>query len=509
MTFLTESGTFDRVAHVGPARLYAPVHDLDVEPQHAFFANGVLTHNSVYSFRGADIRNILDFEDDYPDATVVKLEQNYRSTQTILSAANAVVAHNRGRKSKSLWTDRGDGDVIVVRELDDEHAEARYVAGQIEQLVDEGAARSEIAVFYRTNAQSRVLEERLRRQDLPYQVVGGVKFYDRAEIKDALAYLTLLVNPQDEGAFSRVVNSPKRGLGQTSVARVLSWANTTGQNIWDTAADPDAIPQLGTAARKALSRFMGTMRVLRERAETNPPVAELLEEMLRESGYTEALQAERTYEAQGRIENLEALVEGAREYDATAEEPSLGDYLEKLSLRGDADEVKDGAGSVTLMSLHTAKGLEYPIVFIIGMEDGVFPHSRALDEGQVEEERRLAYVGITRAMRKLTLTHARRRNVFGAAMGGVPSRFLHELPDDLIVREGIQTSWTQRPAATTWDTTTEETAPVAYRLGDDVRHAAFGVGKVIAVEPGGIVVLHFRDHGDRKFVADLAPLEPA
>ncbi len=354
-----------------------------------------------------------------------------------------------------------------------------------------------------------MLEERLRRSDLPYQVVGGVKFYDRAEVKDALAYLTLLVNPQDEGAFARVVNSPKRGLGQTSVARVLSWANTTGQNIWDTAGDPEAIPQLGTAARKALTRFMGTMRVLRERAETNPPVAELVEEMLRESGYTDALQAERTYEAQGRIENLEALVEGAREYDGTAEEPSLPDYLEKLSLRGDADEVKDGAGSVTLMSLHTAKGLEYPIVFMIGMEDGIFPHSRALDEGQVEEERRLAYVGITRAMRKLTLTHARRRNVFGAAMGGVPSRFLHELPDDLIVREGIQTSWATRPAAMSWDTTAEEEAPAAYRLGDDVRHAAFGVGKVIAVEPGGIVVLHFREHGDRKFVADLAPLEKA
>src|SRR3954451_7933945 len=465
---------------------------------------------SVYSFRGADIRNILEFEEAFPDAREVKLEQNYRSTQTILSAANAVVAHNRGRKSKSLWSEKGEGDRIVVRELEDEHAEARYVAGEIERLVDEGAARSEIAVFYRTNGQSRVMEDRLRRTGLPYQVVGGVKFYDRAEVKDALSYLTLLVNPQDETAFARVVNSPKRGLGQTSVARVLSWANTTGMSVWDAAGEPDQIPSLGTAARKALSRFMGTLRVLKERADTNPPVAELLEETLRETGYTEALQNERTFEAQGRLENLEALVEGAREYDGTAENPSLGQYLETLSLRGDQDEVKDGAGSVTLMSLHPAKGLESPIVFIVGCEDGVFPHSRALDEGQLEEERRLAYVGITRAMRQLYLTPPRRRNVFGAAMGGVPSRFLHELPDDLVERQGASPWGAPRPSAMTWDSAASEVAePVAYRLGDDVRHAAFGVGKVIGVEPGGIVVLHFRDHGDRKFVADMAPLEKA
>src|SRR3954454_23107011 len=465
---------------------------------------------SVYSFRGADIRNILDFEEVYADAAVVKLEQNYRSTQTILSAANAVVAHNRGRKSKSLWTDKGEGDRIIVRELEDEHAESRYVAGEIERLVDEGAARSEIAVFYRTNGQSRVLEDRLRRTGLPYQVIGGVKFYDRSEVKDALAYLVLLVNPQDETAFARVVNSPKRGLGQTSVSRVLAWANTTGQSVWDAAGDPEAIPTLGAAARKALGRFMGTMRILKERADTNPPVAELLEETLRETGYTEALQNERTFEAQGRLENLEALVEGAHEYDGTAEDAILLQHLETLSLRGDQDEVKDGAGSVTLMSLHTAKGLEYPIVFIVGCEDGVFPHSRALDEGQLEEERRLAYVGITRAMRQLYLTHARRRNVFGAAMGGVPSRFLHELPDDLVERQGASPWGSPRPSAMTWDSAAEEVAePVAYRLGDDVRHAAFGVGKVIGVEPGGIVVLHFRDHGDRKFVADMAPLEKA
>jgi DNA helicase-2/ATP-dependent DNA helicase PcrA len=463
---------------------------------------------SVYSFRGADIRNILDFEDDYPDAHVVRLEQNYRSTQTILSAANAVVAHNRGRKSKSLWTDVGQGDAIRVRELEDEHAEARYVAGEIERLVDEGAARTEIAVFYRTNAQSRVLEDTLVRREVAYQVIGGTKFYDRAEIKDALAYLNLLLNPQDVGAFTRIANSPKRGLGATSLTRVVGWANTAGVPVWDAAVEPEAVPGLGTAAQKALGRFMGTMRVLRERAERNVPVAELVEELLRETGYTEALEAERTIEAQGRIENLEELVEVAREYDGTAEEPSLGDFLQQVALVSDADTIGDGEGAVTLMTLHTAKGLEYPIVFMIGCEEGVFPHSRALDEGGLEEERRLAYVGITRAMRELHITYARTRNVFGARTYGARSRFVDEIPLELTDEEKRGFAATSTPRLMSWDSTAEA-EPVAYRLGEDVRHAAFGVGKVIAVEPGGIVVLHFREHGDRKFVADLAPLSPA
>jgi DNA helicase-2/ATP-dependent DNA helicase PcrA len=464
---------------------------------------------SVYGFRGADITNILEFEETFPDAHVVKLEQNYRSTQTILSAANAVVSNNRGRKSKSLWTELGQGDPVRVRELDDEHAEARFVAGEIERIVDEGVSRSEIAVFYRTNAQSRVLEDTLVRAQIGYQVVGGTKFYERAEIRDAIAYLTCLVNPQDVGAFTRIANSPKRGIGQTSLSRVIGWANTMGTNVWEAAADPAAVPSLGAAAVKAIGRFMGTMRVLRERAESNPPVAELLEELLSETGYIEALEAERTIEAQGRVENLEALVEGAREYDATAEDPSLGDYLQLLALKSDIDSLRDDEGLVTLMTLHNAKGLEFPIVFMIGCEEGMFPHSRALDEGGLEEERRLCYVGITRAQRDLYMTYARTRNVFGARSYGAPSRFLDEIPTELTDREERGLGRRVRPPATVWGDGDDAAAPVAYRLGDDVRHAAFGVGKVIAVEPGGIVVLHFRDHGDRKFVADLAPLSHA
>src|SRR5690349_6988749 len=350
---------------------------------------------SIYAFRGADIQNILSFQDDYPDAHVVKLEQNYRSTQTILSAANAVVVNNRGRMSKALWTDIGEGDPIRVRELADEHAEARFVTAEIERMVDEGVSRAEIAVFYRTNAQSRVLEDMLVRAQIGYQVIGGTKFYERAEIRDAVAYLTFLVNPQDAGAFTRIANSPRRGLGQTSMSRVLAHADTMGIPVWDAAANPDDITTLGSAARKALGRFMSTMERLRERVEGGAPVGDLLSEVLSETGYTDALEAERTIEAQGRIENLEELVRVAREYDATAEEGgSLEEFLQQIALLADADTRQDDEGLVTLMTMHNAKGLEYPIVFMIGMEDGVFPHSRALDEGGLEEERRLAYVGI-------------------------------------------------------------------------------------------------------------------
>src|SRR6201997_3326268 len=252
---------------------------------------------SIYGFRGADIRNILEFEDTFPDAHVVKLEQNYRSTQTILDAANAIIRNNRGQKPKSLWTELGPGDPIKVRELEDEHAEARYVTGEIQRLLDEGVSRAEGAVFYRTNAQSRVLQDTLMRADIHFQVIGGPKFYDRAEIKDAIAYLVTLVNPQDVGAFTRIVNSPRRGIGSTSLSKVLAYTNTTGTSIWDAASEPEQVPGLGAPAIKALRRFMGTLHVLRERLEANPPISELLKEILQETGYLEALEAERTIEA--------------------------------------------------------------------------------------------------------------------------------------------------------------------------------------------------------------------
>ncbi len=501
---------------------------------------------SIYGFRGAEIRNILEFESDFPDARVVKLEQNYRSTQNILDAANGVIANNRGRRSKRLWSELGSGDPIHLRELEDEHAEARFVTGEIQRLIDGGSSRSEIAVLYRTNAQSRVLEDTLVRAEIAYQVIGGTKFYERAEIKDAIAYLTALVNPQDAGAFTRIVNSPRRGIGATSLARVLSFANTVAISIWDAAASPDQIPGLGAAAVKALGRFMGTMGVLRERAQSGAAIAVLLGEVLAETGYLDALKAERTIEAQGRIENLEELINVASEYDGgETAEPSLAEFLQQVALVADADERNDDEGLVTLMTLHNAKGLEYPIVFMIGCEEGVFPHSRALEEGGVEEERRLCYVGITRAQNDLFVTYARARTVFGARTYGIPSRFLAEIPAKLIEhgeqamrglggrRQG-STSW--RSDSSRWDSgeggarwragapgsgggaragagsgsaagAGNSSAPIAYRMGEDVSHPTFGDGVVTALEPGGIVVIRFaKDRSERKLVADLAPI---
>jgi DNA helicase II / ATP-dependent DNA helicase PcrA len=479
---------------------------------------------SIYQFRGADITNILSFEDDYVDAHVVRLEQNYRSTQTILSAANAVVSNNRGRKAKTLWTEIGEGDPIKVRELADEHAEARFVAAEIERLVDEGVSRNELAVFYRTNAQSRVLEDMLVRAQIGYQVIGGTKFYERAEIKDAVAYLTFLVNPADGGAFTRIANSPKRGIGQTSLSRVLAHSETMGITPWDAAVAPEDVPALGTAAQRALGRFMSTMERLAERVQGGAPVAEVLEETLRETGYLEALEAERTIEAQGRIENLEEFVNVAREYDGTGgagEDAGVPEFLQQIALLADADQLRDDEGLVTLMTLHNAKGLEFPIVFIIGCEEGVFPHSRALDEGSLEEERRLAYVGITRAMRDLYITYARRRNVFGADSYGLRSRFLDEIPRELTDQPDRNAVGVGRPAGAgrvaSWATAAAASADVegggadsagqVFRMGDDVVHAAFGEGVVLGVEPGGIVLVRFASDGSqRKLMADYAPI---
>ncbi len=369
---------------------------------------------SIYSFRQADIRNILDFSEDFPDARVVKLEQNYRSTETILRAANAVIANNRGGIAKRLWSELGQGDQIQLRVLDDEYAEARFIVGEIQRLDDENPAhpsRAEIAVLYRTNALSRVLEEVLTREDIAYQVIGGTKFFERAEIKDAIAYLSLIANPADVVSFTRVVNSPRRGIGQTSLARVLAHADALGIPVWEAAAQPEQVPGLGSAAIKALGRFMDTMQELRGLAGMAPvgsapdtadiatgadgevidagvPVGDLLEALLSQSGYIEALEAERTIESQGRIENLEQLVEGARTFDAHAAEgqDTLAAYLQEVALTTDPvggapdADTRSDEGLVTLMTLHNAKGLEYPTVFIAGLRGRRVP-ALARDRG--------------------------------------------------------------------------------------------------------------------------------
>jgi DNA helicase-2/ATP-dependent DNA helicase PcrA len=465
---------------------------------------------SIYAFRGADIRNILEFERDFPDAHVVKLEQNYRSTETILDAANAVIANNRSRKAKSLWSELGRGDPVHVRELEDEHAEARFVVSEIERLVDEGGSRDEMAVFYRTNAQSRVLEDMLVRYGVSYQVIGGTRFYERAEIKDALAYLTLLVNPADTVAFGRIVNSPRRGIGDTSQGRILGYANTLGEPVWDVAAAPESVPGLAAPAVKAVGRFMSVMERLRERAEAGAGVGDLLQEMLQETGYADALRAERTIEAQGRLENLEELVGVGREYDSAADEGSVEEFLQQVALFSEQDSLKDEQGLLTLMTLHNAKGLEFGTVFIIGLEDGVFPHMRAIEAGDLEEERRLCYVGITRAKRELHLTYARSRSLFGARDWNMRSRFVDEIPLELTDRD--EAAPTGPDAAATWGGGAAAPEPAgdgaSFALGEDVVHANFGDGVITGVEPGGLVVVRFAaDGSERKLMADYAPLK--
>ncbi|HEX4305412.1 MAG TPA: UvrD-helicase domain-containing protein [Solirubrobacterales bacterium] len=492
---------------------------------------------SVYSFRSADIRNILDFESDFPEAEMIKLEQNYRSTQTILSAANAVVSHNRERRPKELWTEVVGGDPVQLYELGDEHEEARWVAGEIDRLAEEDEVkRADVAVFYRTNAMSRVLEETLERFNVDYQVIGGTKFYDRAEIKDAFSYLGFLANPADLVAFGRIVNSPRRGIGDTTQGRLTAYANTAGLTIWEVIERVEDVPGVSAAAIKSVGRFFETMDALKDHVEGSS-MHSLLERVLNETGYFEALNNERTVEAEGRVENLEALLEGAAEFDREREIEgesditALEEYLQTNMLRSEQDALEGAeGGKVTLMTLHNAKGLEYDTVFVIGMEDGAFPHMRSLEEGGEEEERRLCYVGITRAERRLYLTWARERQLFGRSERNLPSRFIDEIPVELTERRSTAAS-----SGMTWGSTRygggsagsgsggfgsggggldaptpaqplDPGPALEMRTGDDVVHASFGDGVVTGMEPGGVLVVRFVDGKERKLMADYAPI---
>jgi DNA helicase-2/ATP-dependent DNA helicase PcrA len=476
---------------------------------------------SIYGFRHADVSNILDFDKDFPGAEVVKLEQNYRSTQTILSAANAVVERNRERRPKELWSEGEEGEKVQLNELADDHQEARWVAAEIERLEEEdGVARSEVAVFYRTNAMSRVLEDTLQRFDVSYQVIGGTKFYERAEIKDAVAYLSLLVNPADLVSFTRVVNSPRRGIGNTTQGRIASHVNTTGLPVWEVLERAEEVPGLSGAAIKSVGRFYETMAALRERADERGAVATLLEATLHETGYLEALAAERTVEAEGRAENLETLIAGAAEFDLereregeSAELAPLEEYLQQISLYTEQDGIRDERELVTLMTLHNAKGLEYDAVFIVGCEEGAFPHMRALEEGGEEEERRLCYVGITRARKCLYMTWARERRLFGRPERNLPSRFVDELPAELTeshssAARSLGTAWGTPVANPVSPAGTADPGPaLELQTGDDVVHASFGDGVVTGVEPGGVIVVRFSGDGsERKLMADYAPI---
>jgi DNA helicase-2/ATP-dependent DNA helicase PcrA len=452
---------------------------------------------SIYAFRGADIRNIMEFEHDFPGTRVIPLEQNYRSTNTILRGSNAVIANNRERKPKELWSELGEGDPIRVVEVEDEHAEARFVAVEIARLVEEGFNGSEIAVFYRMNAQSRVLEDVLVRQAIQYQVVGGPRFYERAEIKDLIAYLQVIDNPYDAISLIRVANRPRRGIGDTSIARLQTYADSRGISLWEATEFPEEAG-VGAAPLRAVQGLRTLLQSLMAGA-LELTVPELVQRVLERSGYLDALEAERTIEAQGRMENLQELVGAAQEYQAAADEPSLSNFLQEISLFSDQDAIRGEESLVTLMTLHNAKGLEFRAVFMIGLEEGIFPHARSL-----EEERRLAYVGMTRAQERLTLTHASQRSLWGNRNYNLASRFLDELPHENVERERLRpTSWTGYGA----QTVAPRTDVPDLSTGDSVRHGTLGEGVVTGIDPGGVVTVRFADGIERRLMLEYAPLE--
>ena len=459
---------------------------------------------SIYAFRGADIRNILEFERDFGETKTIALEQNYRSTNTILESANAVISNNRERKPKNLWSELGEGEPVRVLEVEDEHAEARFVAAEIALLVEEAYNGSEIAVFYRTNAQSRVLEDVLVRQGVGYQVIGGPRFYERAEVKDVVAYLQAIDNPYDAVSLQRIANRPRRGIGDASLARLQTYADAHGISLWEALghAEPAGI---AAAPLRAVGQLHSLLQSLQAGA-LELEVPEVLERVLERSGYMDALRAERTIEAQGRMENLQELVSAAQEYQASAAEPSLSGFLQEISLYSDQDAIRGEQSLVTLMTLHNAKGLEFRAVFMIGLEEGIFPHARSIEEQGLEEERRLAYVGMTRAKERLVLTHASARSLYGSRSYNLPSRFLDELPEDRVERQRLKPASWSGYGSPTGVAPRSETPTLS--TGDSVRHETLGEGVVTAMEAGGVVTVRFAADGtERRLMLDYAPLE--
>jgi DNA helicase II / ATP-dependent DNA helicase PcrA len=462
---------------------------------------------SIYKWRGADINNILDFEKDFPGTRVVKLEQNYRSTKSILALAAAVIDHNLQRKDKTLWTENVEGEPAAVYRGWDEHEEANFVAQTILTTRGTGVPWDGIAVFYRTNAQSRVLEDALRRARIPYAIVGGVRFYERKEIKDTLAWLRLAINPNDDVAFRRAVQAPPRGVGATSLARLDEFAQDETKPLLALAAAPP--PDIRGKARTGLEDFAATVgRVATQRGELSPPA--FIDLVLQASGYRKALEQDRSPEAEGRLENLEELVAAAEDFVQAAGETTIEAFLDSVALMSDVDELKDAEARVTLMTLHSAKGLEFPVVFLTGLEEGVFPHARSMnDPEEVEEERRLCYVGVTRARDRLFLSYAVHRRIHGYGVGE-PSRFLREMPEAHLTLLNASRPEPQFVAAREVPRyePQEESWPI--KVGARVRHARFGEGLVVGVERAGedtIVTVGFASVGRKRLSLQYAHLE--
>jgi DNA helicase-2/ATP-dependent DNA helicase PcrA len=488
---------------------------------------------SIYAFRGATIRNIVEFEQDYPDARTILLEQNYRSTQTILRAANSVIAKNPDRRPKNLWTDSGDGAKIVGYVADSEHDEAAFIARQIDSLGDEhGVKPKDVAVFYRTNAQSRAVEEVFVRVGLPYKVVGGTRFYERREVKDALAYLRVISNPTDTVNLRRILNVPKRGIGDRATACIAQLAERERVPFVAALGRPQDAPGIATRSVAAITAFTSLLEALRTVHEGGSGVGDLLEAVVEQTGYLAELRASHDPQDETRVENLAELVSVGREFDETEPEGSLEDFLERVSLVADADEIPDGSeaadsaengadnGVVTLMTLHTAKGLEFPVVFLTGMEDGTFPHLRSLgDSKELEEERRLAYVGITRARQRLHLSRAVVRSSWGAPQYHPASRFLDEIPADLIDWQRTETTGmrpSSTPAVATLAGRPGVRSPgnrplISLKTGDRVSHDSFGLGTVVRVEGEADKAMAHVDFGTdtgvKRLLLRYAPLE--
>lgn len=490
---------------------------------------------SIYSWRGADIRNILEFEKDFPQVNVIRLEQNYRSTPTILQAAGAVVARNFGRKAKTLWTDNPDGEPIRCERLESDRAEARFVSSEIALLQRNGIPLSEMAAFYRTNAQSRLLEEALAAEGIPYHIVGGVRFYARLEIKDILAYLRLLENPSDDVSLKRVINVPPRGIGAATVERVAELARQGQITLFEAFERAVDSNLLGSGPRSKVAVFVELLQRFRRVAATTT-MPELVRAILEESGYLARLKESRDEEDSERLENLAQLVSAVEEFSATNPEAGLADFLEQVALVSDLERGEAGRPSVTLMTLHAAKGLEYKAVFMVGMEERLFPHVRSLDDPDgMEEERRLCYVGMTRARERLYLLYARRRMIFGQEQANLPSRFLKEIPAELMERNHV--SYSSEPSAAVQHTSSFSPA-LAHNLAavasasaevemvpepsDDygsgiyvglkVRHAKFGVGTIRKIEGKGDeqkAIVWFAGCGPKKLLLRFAGLERA
>ena len=469
---------------------------------------------SVYSWRGADITNILNFERDYPEAKVVKLEQNYRSTGTILAGANEIIRNNRHRKNKSLWTAAGEGRPIVVFYGDNEYAEAAFIADRIVRLKVEYDLRfSDFAILYRTHAQSRVVEETLARARVPYVIFGGLRFYDRKEIRDLMAYLRLIVNPGDRLALARIANVPKRGIGPATLQKILVYGDTAGISPVEALARSADIPGLSVKVR-AGATALGNMLLNMSQLANTASVTQVVEEVLMRSGYLEELRNQRTDEATTRQENLREFLSVTGEYDREVVDGSLAEFMADMTLLTDADRHQDGGDQVLMMTLHGAKGLEFKTVFLIGLEEGIFPHTRALLEPrELEEERRLAYVGLTRARENLYLTHCRQRTIYGNTRNCRPSRFLTEIPQELLTtrdpldyRIGSETTAAVNEAASE----TPEQALLEFVPGDVVRHRKWGVGTVTAVRgqgPSAEIRVDFPRLGVKTLMAGYAKLE--